>query len=53
MHVDDESAEVGPGDTVLIPGGAVQWLKNTGHEDIEFLCIVDPAWTADGETVID
>ena len=52
MHVGDESAEVGPGDTVLIPAASVQWLENTGTAAIEFLCIVDPAWTAAGETVV-
>lgn len=53
MHVGEESAEVGPGDTVLIPAGSVQRLDNTGDRDIDFLCIVDPAWTAAGETVLD
>ena len=53
MHVGDESAEVGPGDTVLIPAASVQWLENTGDREVDFLCIVDPAWTAAGETVLD
>lgn len=53
MHVNDETAEVGPGDTVLTPAGSVQWLENPGPAEIDFICIVDPAWTAAGETVLD
>jgi mannose-6-phosphate isomerase-like protein (cupin superfamily) len=30
----------------------VQWLENTGKEEIEFLCIVDPAWRPEDEEVL-
>ena len=53
MHVGGESRRVGPGDAVLIPAGTGQWLVNDGDEEIEFLCIVDPAWSPAGETVIE
>ena len=49
MHIGDETAEVTPGDAVYIPPGSVQWLENTGEEEIEFLCIVDPAWRPEDE----
>lgn len=49
MHVGDETARVGAGDTVYIPAGATQWLENDGEEPTEFLCIVDPAWRGEGE----
>jgi len=52
MHVGDETEPVGPGDAVYIPAGAVQWLENTGDEPVEFCCIVDPAWTAEGEKTV-
>jgi mannose-6-phosphate isomerase-like protein (cupin superfamily) len=51
MHVAGEARRVEAGDAVYIPAGAEQWLENDGPGEIEFICIVDPAWTAAGETV--
>ena len=44
MHVGEETREVRAGDALLIPAGAVQFLENTGDEDLAFLAIVEPAW---------
>lgn len=52
MHVDDESAEVGAGDTIDIPAGSIQWIENISERELEFLCIVDPAWQADDEQIL-
>ena len=52
MHIDDESAKVSPGDTIYIPPQAVQWIENIGSVDLEFLCIVDPAWKPDAEELV-
>jgi len=52
MHAGEESAEVTAGDAVYIPRGTVQWLENTGKEEIEFLCIVDPAWRPEDEEIL-
>ena len=52
MHIDDEIAEVSPGDTIYIPPLAVQWIENKGSDDLEFLCIVDPAWKPDAEELV-
>lgn len=52
MHIDEETAEVFPSDTIHIPPQAVQWIENHGDEDLEFLCIVDPAWKPDAETQV-
>jgi mannose-6-phosphate isomerase-like protein (cupin superfamily) len=52
MHIDDEAAEVVPGDTIYIPPQAVQWIESVGSEDLEFLCIVDPAWKPDAEELV-
>jgi mannose-6-phosphate isomerase-like protein (cupin superfamily) len=51
MHIGEESTEIGAGDAVYIPPDSVQWLENTGTEDIEFACIVDPAWRPEDEQV--
>jgi mannose-6-phosphate isomerase-like protein (cupin superfamily) len=52
MHINDETAEVFPGDTIHIPPQAIQWIENQGQEDLEFLCIVDPAWKPDAEDLV-
>ena len=52
MHIDDETAEVSLGDTIYIPPQAVQWIENLGSDDLEFLCIVDPAWKPDAEELV-
>jgi mannose-6-phosphate isomerase-like protein (cupin superfamily) len=47
MHIDAETRDVEAGDALLIPPGAVQFLENTGPEDLVFLAIVEPAWQAE------
>ncbi len=51
MYIDKEKKIVNPCDTVYIPPGSIQCIKNIGQEDLEFLCIVDPAWVLDCEEV--
>jgi mannose-6-phosphate isomerase-like protein (cupin superfamily) len=51
MHVGEEEAAVGPGDVVYVPAGAAQWIENTGNRELEFACIVDPAWRARDESL--
>jgi mannose-6-phosphate isomerase-like protein (cupin superfamily) len=49
LHVDDDSTLLGPGDTALVPAGAVQWIENVGPEPLRFAAIVSPPWAADGD----
>lgn len=51
MHIDREEAEVGEGQAVYIPPGAVQWIENTGPDDLVILAVVDPAWQEEDEEV--
>jgi mannose-6-phosphate isomerase-like protein (cupin superfamily) len=51
MRIDEETADVKPGDTVYIPPRARQQITNTGADDLVFLCIVDPAWRREDEVV--
>jgi mannose-6-phosphate isomerase-like protein (cupin superfamily) len=44
MHIGHEARDVRAGDALLIPPGAVQFLENTGDEELAFLAIVEPAW---------
>jgi mannose-6-phosphate isomerase-like protein (cupin superfamily) len=40
-----EPAEVGEGDTVVIPPGTSQRITNVGKTDLTFYCICTPAFT--------
>lgn len=51
MHIEDETQLVEPGDTVYIPPNARQFIHNCGSEPLVFICIVDPAWRKEDETV--
>jgi mannose-6-phosphate isomerase-like protein (cupin superfamily) len=51
--IDDEVTSVEPGITVYVPPGGRQSLENTGSQDIEFLCLVDPAWKAEDERILE
>lgn len=53
MHINEESLEVGSQCTVYIPPHSNQYIENTGNSDLEFLCIVDPAWHQADENVFD
>ena len=53
MYIDDEKAEVREGHIIYIPPGAVQRTKNTGNEDLVFLCIVEPPWRKEREEILE
>jgi mannose-6-phosphate isomerase-like protein (cupin superfamily) len=53
LTVDSESCSVEAGSMVYVQPGGVQWLENTGTEDMEFLCLVDPAWKIEDETILE
>jgi len=52
MCINNEKKLVEKNDTIYIPPDAVQFIENTGKENLEFLCIVDPAWTPETETIL-
>lgn len=51
MHINDETQIVEPGDAVYIPPDARQFIHSCGSEPLVFICIVDPAWRKEDETV--
>ena len=51
IQIDEEQAQVGPGQLVLIPPGSWQSIRNTGTVDLKFLCIVSPMWRHEDEEV--
>lgn len=52
MYINDEVEEVGAYDIIYIPPNAIQYIENIGEEELEFICIVDPAWRPEDEVVI-
>lgn len=52
IFVNDENQEVEKGDCVLVEPNQTQFVKNTGQGHLEFICIVSPAWTEDGEQIL-
>jgi len=53
MHIDDASQMIEPGDAVYIPPNARQYVHNCGDEPLVFVCMVDPAWREEDETIYD
>lgn len=51
MHIEAETQRVEPGDAVYIPANARQFIYNCGSEPLVFICIVDPAWRKEDETI--
>ncbi len=48
MMLDDQPPfPVGPGDTVAIPPGTPQQIRNTCSSDLLFMCVCTPRFTAD------
>lgn len=53
FHIAEQSSHVEAGTVVSVPPGAVQWVVNSGHDLMEFLCIVEPAWRQEDEEVFE
>lgn len=51
MHIDAETQDVRPHQAIYIPPNSRQFIENIGNNDLIFLCIVDPAWRKEDETV--
>jgi mannose-6-phosphate isomerase-like protein (cupin superfamily) len=51
IQIDDEKRNVKPGQAIYIPPNAKQRIKNIGETNLVFICIVDPAWRVEDETV--
>lgn len=52
IFVGNESANVHAGQVIYIPPRAIQYIQNTGKNDLKFLCIVDPAWHVNEEEIL-
>lgn len=53
FHVDGHASVVEPGMVIYVPPGTEQWVQNSGDSNLEFLCLVDPAWRAEDEHIME
>lgn len=52
MHINEEAEAVSAGTVIYIPPSATQYIRNTGPNELKFLCIVDPAWKQEDEEIL-
>ncbi len=53
LQIDDEIFKVLKDQAIYIPPYSKQCIKNTGKDELKFLCIVDPAWKHEDETILE
>ncbi|CAG0952955.1 MAG: mannose-6-phosphate isomerase, type 2 [Candidatus Methanoperedens nitroreducens] len=53
MHINGKKQRVHQGHAIYIPPNSLQFIQNIGKNDLIFLCIVDPAWKKEDETLPD
>ena len=53
LHVNDEVFDVAKNDAVFVPPMSKQFIENSGKSELKFLCIVDPPWTQEDETILE
>ncbi len=53
MAIDDATVPIEEGSVIYVHPGETQSLENTGSTAIEFLCLVDPAWRIEDETILE
>jgi mannose-6-phosphate isomerase-like protein (cupin superfamily) len=51
IHINEEFEKVREGQVIYIPPSSIQYIQNTGKNDLKFLCVVDPAWRAEDEEI--
>lgn len=52
IHVNNTSFNIKKNSVIYVPPMSLQYVENTGEENLEFLCIVDPSWKEDDEIII-
>ncbi len=53
LTVGNETFSVKKDDSVYVPPLTIQSIENTGKTDLKFLCVVDPAWKAEDEIILE
>ena len=53
LYVNDESYHLEKDDSAYVPPNSKQFIENVGTNDLKFLCIVEPAWKANDEVLLE
>lgn len=53
ITIDEDSFEIKKDDSVYVPPMSEQFIKNTGAQELRFLCIVEPAWKISDEILLE
>ena len=53
LKIQDKTFNLEKDDSVFVPSNSEQFIENTGVNNLKFLCIVDPAWQAKNETILE
>lgn len=53
LRVNGESFQLKKDDSVYVPPMSEQYIENTGLTNLQFLCIVEPAWKPQDETILE
>lgn len=53
MHIDDETCPVQSQDMIIVPAKTIQWIENSGDEELLFYALVNPPWTEEGDERLD
>lgn len=53
LMINDEIHQLKKDDSAYVPPMSKQYIKNVGTIDLRFLCIVEPAWKPEDETILE
>lgn len=53
LNVDENTYAMEKNDSAYVPPNSKQFIENSGKSDLKFLCIVEPAWKADDEILLE
>lgn len=53
LTINNEILELSKDDSAYVPPNSKQSIKNAGEQNLRFLCIVEPAWNAEDEIMLE
>ena len=53
LNVNENTYRLEKDDSAYVPPNSKQFIENTGEGNFRFLCIVEPAWKADNEILLE
>ena len=53
LTIEEETHVLQKDDSAYVPPNSKQFIENSGDNDLKFLCIVEPAWKAEDETLLE